>query len=80
MGVYGVARLGSMHNTYNVPSEPERATKARRAVVASVYKSSFFNIVFGLEVNFSNFYLLSNSKIFSLLKAEKIVIATVRCS
>ena len=45
-----------------------------------VYKSSFFNIVFGLEVNFSNFYLLSNSKIFSLLKAEKIVIATVRCS
>ena len=35
MGVYGVARLGSIHNTYNVPSEPERAAKARRAVVAS---------------------------------------------
>ena len=28
-------RLGSIHNTYNVPSEPERAAKARRAVVAS---------------------------------------------
>ena len=26
--------LGSIHNTYNVPSEPERAAKARRAVVA----------------------------------------------
>ena len=39
MGVYGVARLGSIHNTYNVPSEPERAAKARRAVVASMYKN-----------------------------------------
>ena len=39
MGVYGVARLGSIHNTYNVPSEPERATKARRAVVASYLNS-----------------------------------------
>ena len=38
MGVYGVARLGSIHNTYNVPSEPERAAKARRAVVASFMK------------------------------------------
>ena len=28
--------LGSIHNTYNVPSEPERAAKARRAVVASI--------------------------------------------
>ena len=28
--------LGSIHNTYNRPSEPERAAKARRAVVASV--------------------------------------------
>ena len=27
--------LESIHNTYNVPSEPERAAKARRAVVAS---------------------------------------------
>ena len=27
--------LGSINNTYNVPSEPERAAKARRAVVAS---------------------------------------------
>ena len=35
MGVYGVARLGSIHNTYDVPSEPERAAKARRAIVAS---------------------------------------------
>ena len=35
MGVYGVTRLGSIHNNYNVPSEPERAAKARRAVVAS---------------------------------------------
>ena len=39
MGVYGVARLGSIHNTYDVPSEPERAAKARRAVVASNLKS-----------------------------------------
>ena len=31
--------LGSIHNTYNVPSEPERAAKARRAVVASMYKN-----------------------------------------
>ena len=38
MGVCGVARLGSIHNTYNVPSEPERAAKARRAVVASFVK------------------------------------------
>ena len=30
--------LGSIHtNTYNVPSEPERAAKARRAVVASMF-------------------------------------------
>ena len=28
--------LESMHNIYNVPSEPERAAEARRAVVASV--------------------------------------------
>ena len=27
----------SIHNIYNVPLEPERAAKARRAVVASVY-------------------------------------------
>ena len=36
-------RLGSMHNTYNVPSEPERAAKARRAVVAS---ANLLNICF----------------------------------
>ena len=30
--------LGSIHNIYNVPMEPERAAKARRAVVASVSK------------------------------------------
>ena len=41
MGVYGVARLGSIHNTYHVPLEPERAAKARRAVVASL---SFLNL------------------------------------
>ena len=27
----------SIHNIYNVPLEPERAAKARRAVVASVF-------------------------------------------
>ena len=35
MGVFGVARLGSIHNIDNFPPEPERAAKARRAVVAS---------------------------------------------
>ena len=43
MGVYGVARLGSIHNIYNVPLEPERAAKARRAVVAS---ANLLNICF----------------------------------
>ena len=28
-------KLGSIHNIYSVPSEPERAAKDRRAVVAS---------------------------------------------
>ena len=50
MGVYGLVwtqlghryltvlfrYLGSIHNTYNVPSEPEQAAKARRALVASL--------------------------------------------
>ena len=27
-----------MHNIYNVPSKPERAAEARRAVVASLFK------------------------------------------
>ena len=45
MGVYGVARLGSIHNTYNVPSEPERAAKARRAVVASLFEHNIFLLI-----------------------------------
>ena len=46
--------LRSIHNTYNVPSEPERAAKARRAVVASVKKTSIF-----FEENLKLFKMLS---------------------
>ena len=43
-------RLGSIHNIYNVPLEPERAAKARRAVVASDYKSNIFEEHFILNL------------------------------
>ena len=34
-----IGGLGSILNIYNVPSEPERAAKARRAVVASIIEN-----------------------------------------
>ena len=40
----------SIHNIHNVPLEPERAAKARRAVVASLIKN-YQNQVFSAQEN-----------------------------
>ena len=64
MGVYGVARLGSIHNTYNVPSEPERAAKARRAVVASFYliqKAKWIFVQLSSECDHKTFFRISRT-------------------
>ena len=49
MGVYGVARLGSIHNTYNVPSELERAAKGRSCELFKLQNPKYIFLQVGLS-------------------------------